>query len=287
MISRKVHMSRDFQPIVIIDGMNFAHRARSGFTTGEFTVVYNLLRQLRAQVELHAPSRVIIALEGHPKKRHQLLAGYKANRVIDASTEVGARAALRKQDFFRQATVAFDLLRRHFPVSLMRHPDHEADDLVHNVIKNAATSSEFTVVSTDSDFIQLLQRFSNVRLYNPVTKSFVESPPHDYVFWKALRGDHTDNVPSLPGIDDDEAGRLMEDPDALRVVLNAYAPEFCRNVDLIRFIDFDESEMLQVDSSCPTCDWDAVKVSLETMEFKSILKEPYWSRFRTTFDTLW
>jgi len=273
--------------ILIIDGMNFAHRARSGFQQGDYSIVYNLFRQLRAQVELHAPTRVIFTMEGHPKKRLQLLPEYKANRVIDVSTEEGAKKHASKQDFFRQADVAFELMQRFFPVSVMQHPDHEADDLIHNVIKNAAASSEFVVASSDSDFIQLLQRFPNVRLYNPITKAHVEAPEHDYVFWKALRGDGSDNVPALPDIDDARATALMDDPDALREVLREHGSTFSRNVELIRFMDFSLDELMQVRSSSPVRDWDAVGRAFADMHFKSILKEPYWSRFVGTFDALW
>ncbi len=273
--------------ILVIDGMNFCHRARSGFSAGEFSVVYNVFRQLRAQVELHSPSRVIFTMEGHPKKRLQLLPEYKANRVIDVSTEEGAQKHASKQDFFRQAGVALELLQSFFPVSVMQHPDHEADDLIYNVIKNAATSSEFTVASSDTDFIQLLQRFANVRLYNPITKAYVQAPDYDYVFWKALRGDGSDNVPALPGVDDARAAALMDDPDSLREVLREHGATFSRNVDLIRFIDFSDEELLQVRSSSPTRDWDAVNGAFEAMLFNSILKRPYWDKFQATFDTLW
>ena len=272
---------------LIIDGMNFLHRARSGFSAGEFSVVYNVFRQLRAQVELHAPSRVIFTIEGHPKQRLQLLPEYKANRVIDVSTEEGAQKHASKQDFMRQADVALELLQRFFPVSVMQHPDHEADDLIHNVVKNAASSSEFTVASSDTDFIQLLQRFTNVRLYNPITKAYVQAPDYDYVFWKALRGDGSDNVPALLGVDDARATALVDDPDALREVLHEHGAAFSRNVELIRFIDFSDDELLQVRSSSPTRDWDAVNRAFEAMHFKSILKQPYWGRFTDTFDVLW
>lgn len=280
-------MLKDSRPIVIIDGMNFAHRARSGFSAGEFAVVYNVFRQLRAQVELHAPSRVIMVLEGRPKKRRELFPVYKANRLIDVSTEEGAKKHASKQDFLRQADVALDLMRRHFPISLMRHPDHEADDVIYSLVKNSAASSEFTVVSSDSDFTQMLQAFPNVRLYDPIAKAYVKAPDHSYVFWKSLRGDPTDNVPGLPGVDDARATALMDDPDALATVLQEHGAAFSRNVALIGLMDLTDDELVQVESSCPTRDWDAVHAAFDAMAFRSILKEAYWSKFVDTFDSLW
>lgn len=180
---------------LIIDGMNFMHRARSGFQAGDYHVVYNFVRNLKAIVERFGPDRVVLTLEGHPHHRFALLPEYKANRAIDQTTEEGAAKHRSLLDFFRQVDAIVGLLQ-HLPVSVMQQRDHEADDLIHNVVKNASTAGDFIVVSSDSDFIQLLQRFSNVRLYNPIKKAFVESPDHDYVFWKALRGDASDNVPA-------------------------------------------------------------------------------------------
>ena len=39
-------------------------------------------------------------------------------------------------------------------------------------------------------------------------------------------------------------------------------------------------------SSAPTRDWDAVKAALERLEFKSMTKDSYWSKFVAAFDPL-
>ena len=274
--------------ILIIDGQNFMHRARSGFQLGDHNIVFNLFRNLRALVEQFQPTRVYFTLEGHPRKRLQLLPEYKANREVDASTEAGAKKQKVLEDFFRQARLIVQLLEGRFPVSVVRQPDHEADDLIHNIVKNSARCIDIVVASSDSDFTQLLQAFDNVRVYNPIAKSFVSAPEgYDYVFWKALRGDGTDNVPKIPGVTDDKAEELLGDPDALRELFKEHGSAFNRNVDLIRFMDFDEQELLAVECSAPVRDWDAVRSVFLAYSFQSILKEPYWSRFQATFDRLW
>ena len=273
--------------ILIVDGANFMHRARSGFQLGDYNIVYNFFRNLKALVEQFKPTRVYFTLEGHPKRRLEALPSYKANRDVDASTEKGQAKAKALEDYHRQAGLIVDLLARHFPLSVVRHPDHEADDLVHNLVKNASSAVDFVVVSTDSDFIQVLQQFPNVRLDHPIDKRFVEAPDYDYVDWKALRGDGSDNVPKLPGIDDAKATALMDDPDALGAVLSEHGAAFARNVGLIRFMDFSGEELEQVESSAPTRDWRAVRATFERYGFKSLLKEAYWDKFQATFDALW
>ena len=75
------------------------------------------------------------------------------------------------------------------------------------------------ICSSDSDFIQLLE-CDNGSLWNPVKKSFVEKWPVDYLTWKALRGDKTDNVPGIKGVGDKTAMKLCGDSRLLEEFLS-------------------------------------------------------------------
>jgi len=280
--------------ILFLDGYNLFHRARSGFQLGEFNVVYNFMRQLKALVDMHKPTRVYLTLEGHPKKRYELMAEYKANRHIvvkpDATPEEIVEYEKKRkseEDYRRQQGVIVEVLTKMFPISVMRHADYEADDLIYNVINNASRAVEFTVVSTDTDFIQLLQKFPNVKLYNPVTKMFVEAPSYDYITWKALRGDGSDNIPGIPGIGDKLAEDVMGDDVKLSTLMDEHGATFLRNIELIQFPQWSLSEMATMESSAPVKDWETLAHLFESWQFKSMLKEPYWSKFKATFDTLW
>lgn len=273
--------------ILFIDGHNFMHRARSGFQLGDWNIVYNFFRSLKPLIEQFEPTRVYFTLEGHPKKRYELFPEYKANRVVDQTTEDGKDKYKSLQDFFRQKDVIVEMLSKHFPVSVMRHADFEADDLIYNIINNASKAIEFIVVSTDTDFIQLLQKFPNVKLYNPVSKSYVTAPEHDYVTWKALRGDGSDNIPGIPGVGDKTAEEAANDDEKLSKLLNEHGDQFTRNVELIQFAQWSLDEMARMESSDPKKDWDEVARLFESWSFKSMVKEPYWSKFRATFDKLW
>lgn len=287
--------------VLCIDGHNFLHRARSGFTAGQYAVIFNFFRALRAQVELHKPTRIYIAMEGHPKARHDMLphvgepggvgkaVGYKANRII----EPGTAKADAHMDFIRQATLIMELLRC-FPVSVVRHPDYEADDTISNLIRRSTSAVSWTVLSNDSDFIQLLDRFQNVKLYNPMTKAFVEAPQeYAYLFWKALRGDGSDNIPGIPGIGDKTAAKLASDPEEAASFFGdkEHGAErnaiYQRNMKLIRFADWSDEEMVHMTSSSPTRDWETVRNAFEAWDFKSLLKQPTWDKFTATFDALW
>lgn len=281
--------------ILVVDGFNQLHRARSGFTLGDYPVCFNFFRAFRALVEMHRPTRVYFCTEGHPRRRYELLPEYKANRRIELPTDGSpldpevAKKLSELESFFRQAHLIIDLLSKHFPVSVVRHPDYECDDVIYNLIKRSSTAIPWIVTSNDSDFIQLLGEFPHVRLYNPITKSFVEAPPFDYTTWKALRGDGSDNIPGLSGIGDKTAEQLVNDPDRLRSLFEnkALSEQFSRNYDLIRFPTWSDDEAMKMTSSAPVRDWEAVAATFDSWLFKSFLKDKTWEKFKSTFDTLW
>jgi len=277
-------MSKSSQ-ILVIDFMNIAHRARSGFTSGEHAVIYNFFRQFKALVDQFKPNRVYVALEGRPVHRHEAMVEYKANRII-AEDDPRREEMLR---FFKQKDQILELLAKYFPVSCVRHPTSEADDTIYNLIKTSSTAVPWVVVSTDTDFIQLLQEFSHVNLYNPVKKEFVKNPEYPYVTWKALRGDPSDNIPGIPGVGDKSAEKLSCDHDALIQFLSdqVRAEQFNKNYNLISFRPWIDDEKNSMTSTVPSKEWGAVKEKFNDMGFQSIIKEESWSKFLKPFENLW
>ena len=97
----------------------------------------------------------------------------------------------------------------------------------------------------------------NVKLWHPKKKNYVDTWYCDYVTWKALRGDATDNVPGVSGIGPKRADVLASDMSMLREFLNkdperkhqfnvAYKVIKLKNVDeidlIIRQSAFDEKK---------------------------------------------
>lgn len=273
--------------ILCIDGYNFMHRARSGFQLGDYNIVYNFVRNLKALVDMHKPTRVYFVIEGCPKARFEVLPSYKANRIVDQVAEPEKYKSLT--DFHRQKELIIGLLVQYFPITVLRHPDFECDDVIHNLIYRSSSAVDWVVVSNDSDFIQSLNEFPNVKVYNPIAKAYMSAPDHDYVTWKALRGDGSDNIQGIPGISDKTADSLVNDPDALAELFKdeVKAERFKRNYGLIRFQTWSDEEAMQMTSSAPIKDWDAVAAAFDGWAFKSMLKESTWTKFKATFDTLW
>ena len=67
--------------VLFLDAYNLIYRARSGFTKGEYAIIYNFFRHVRPLVEKFNPDKVYFVLEGNPTFRKQLSEGaYKDNR---------------------------------------------------------------------------------------------------------------------------------------------------------------------------------------------------------------
>lgn len=273
--------------ILVIDGMNFLHRARSGFQLGPHCVVFNFFRNLRALVEKFSPTRTYFVLEGKPVANLELLPEYKANRHV----EPGTPEFEKMQDFWRQKDLILDLMVKHFPISVVKHPDFEADDTIYNLIERSSGTAEWVVASNDSDFTQLLTsqevKDKNVRIYNPMKKEFVKKPDYCYVTWKALRGDPCDNIPGI--ISDGEATKIVNNPEALTDFFanTANRDTFIRNSQLIRFQKWTDEERVKMTSSVPSKDWDVVKAKFAEWDFKSLLKDKTWDKFIATFEPMW
>ena len=257
---------------LILDGYNLIHRARGGFQKGDWPIVFNFFRGLRPIVERFLPAaRVSFVLEGTPRRNLQLLPEYKANRGPPPD------------GFGRQRDEIVSILGS-MPIDVGLHPDHEADDLVHSLI-SVDPSSDHTVVSSDSDFTQLLQSFQNVGIWNWRTDEFLVKPDLDYIRWKALRGDPTDNIPKCPGMTEAAALRAAKDDNWFGLLMQdaEFQKAYVRNEALIRLDPVPDAR---------TCvsrgrkDWSEVKRRLADLGFKSMVKDGTWEKWVATFDRI-
>ncbi len=272
--------------VLIIDGYNMLHRARVVKNLGSYGIVFNFMRMLRSAVDAVKPDVAYFVVEGDPQWRKQLMGEYKANRVI---AEDDPRFE-EMVDFQAQKRICIEMIRRHIPITLAYHPDNECDDVVHTLATRVHAQDEVVVLSSDSDFTQLVTGpgESRIKLLSPAKGGVqVEWPGYDYVRWKALRGDPTDNIPGLPGIGDKRAASLVGDPVKLERLLSdpALRQQFERNISLIQLRDV-EADGVPMQLTHGNSNWDEVKGAMEEMKMTSIVTEKYWPKFTRTFDRL-
>lgn len=262
--------------VLLLDAYNLIHRARSGYMAGDYPIVFNFFRGVRPIVEKFNPDLVYFALEGVPEFRHKLSEGsYKSNRISPGG------------NFHRQKAAIINAVKSYFPFVTIKHPKFECDDVIASLADyHSKRNDKVTIVSSDSDFIQLIDN-DNVTLYHPIKKKNIEKPDYDYVVWKALRGDATDNIPGIKGCGDKTASKLVKDPELLREYLSSQERRYIfeKNVNLIRLVDltssFHEMEIHQTVGNMT-----AIKMMFNDMSFASMLKEKTWKKYEKTFDNL-
>lgn len=263
--------------VLFVDGYNMLYRARAGWAKGENPIVYTFFRSFRATVEKFNPDVVYFVLEGMPVKRLSMLTEYKAQRTYHD-----------KDDFRRQRKLIIKMLKEEFPVRVVRHENYECDDVLANLAYVTHKEDECVVVSSDTDFYQMLQVHKDIKLYNPVRKQFIETPKVDYVTWKALKGDSSDNIEGFAGIGNKRATALASNEEMLDKFLDKQEgnrEKFNLNKELVRFHDMGK-DMDDIEHSPIDANWDTVKESFNQMEFFSITNEKPWDKFVKTFDSL-
>lgn len=263
--------------ILLLDAYNLIYRAKSGFMKGDYPVVYNFFRGLRPLVEKHNPDKVYFVLEGNPEFRKNLSTAYKANRSNS------------DRHFHEQKAQIIEIVKQCFPITSARHPNLECDDTIATLVKvHCDKGDECTIISGDSDFYQLLNYFENCKIYHPIRKVFIEKPDYDYVTWKALRGDATDNIGGIPGCGDKTATKLVKDPQLMTEYLSKDPIRqqiFERNVNLIRLVDFSD-DLSVLETTDGVAEWEELADLFHEMGFDSMLKEKTWNKYVQTFGGL-
>ena len=264
--------------ILLLDANNLIYRARysSKFAReGDAAIVYSFFRSLKPILEKFKPDVCYFVRDGSRGGRNDLLPEYKQNRVYE-----------KDEDFMKQKRYIENLIQESFPITVCRDMSLEADDLIGYLVIEKHKEDECIVVSSDTDFIQLLQTHENCVLYNPITKKFRENPSYDYVTWKSLRGDGADNIPGIPRVGDKTAEKLSLDREKLESFLEVDDRRsiFNRNRTLISFQN--PTNLSEVFFSEKNFDSEEIKNCFKTLGFNSMVKESYWKKFMNVLENL-
>jgi 5'-3' exonuclease len=244
----------------------------------DYIVVFNFFRNLRPLIELFSPDKCYVVLEGHPQFRYDLFADYKANRIIKRAAKTQ-----EEHDKFSFARDEVIKLLQHFPITIACATKYEADDTIATLCENMK-EEELTVLSGDTDYIQLLQRgYQSCQIYSPIKKTFMEPPNYSYVAWKSLAGDKSDNIPSL--LSPKKALNTVNDPTLFEQFLSV--PENKANFNINRaLIDFQYVPEEEITLQDGVKDFVKVKEEFNRMKFASITNDNSWEKYNRTFDCL-
>jgi DNA polymerase-1 len=210
---------------ILVDGNSLLYRAffairylstRDGLPTNALYGFAAMLLRLLAEEQ---PDCVIVAFDAPEKTfRHEEYADYKATR------------APTPDELKQQAPLARDLARA-LGCQVLEAPGYEADDIVGTCARLAERQGyDVLVVTGDLDELQLVsdrvkvavtgRGVSDITVYDrqAVQERFGLSP-EQFVDYKALKGDPTDNIPGVPGVGDKTASRLVARFGGLDVLL--------------------------------------------------------------------
>ena len=201
--------------VLIIDGLNTFIRVFSVMPTLNDDGVHiggivGFLKSIGYAIHLFNPTRAIIVFDGKggSTRRRKLFPEYKAGRKVkkklvrayDFNTPEEERQNMLMQ--LTRIVEYLDLL----PVSTLSIDNIEADDTIGHLSKQVFDESKITIMSTDKDFLQLVNERISIwnpvrkKLYNPegVLKDY-EIAPNNFLLYRVLDGDKSDNIPGIRG----------------------------------------------------------------------------------------
>lgn len=135
----------------------------------------------------------VIACDNKNYWRKQIFPYYKANRKkSQAASELDWKAIFECLNKIRGE------LKEHFPYRIIDVESAEADDIIGTLcIEFGNTNEKILILSGDKDF-QQLQRYINIRQYNPVLKKFITcNDPDKFLAEHILKGDAGDGIPNI------------------------------------------------------------------------------------------
>jgi len=212
-------MSTSPKRLLLIDGHSMAYRAFFALpvdnfktTSGQPTnAIYGFASMLINLIKEEQPSHIAIAFDVSRKTfRTEKFPEYKANR---SSTPDEFRSQM---SHLNEMVECFGI--RHFELE-----GYEADDIIASIAKKAQTEKfEVLICTGDRDSFQLVNE--NVTVLYPkkgVTEMSRMTPravyekygltPTQYPDFAALRGDPSDNLPSVPGVGEKTATKWISD----------------------------------------------------------------------------
>ena len=273
--------------VLLLDGYNMLHRCRfnwgGGKAEGEHQITYNFMRLLKSTIDDFKPDDVYFVIDGKPVKRLEAFPAYKENRREEITDP---EEIAYWESYHRQKRNCLKFLREDLPVITAYHKDYEADDVIYHLAKNKFTSDdEVIIISSDTDYIQVCSELDYVKLFNPIKREYREAPEYDYVSWKAMVGDRSDNIPGVYRIGKVKAEKILKNGELQdKLKEETFRSQYEEAYSLIKLDDM--SDVNDIEYTEKLFNLDLLKEEFQTMEFQSMLEESYLSDYEDTFKTL-
>ena len=213
--------------LLLIDGHSMAYRAfyalpPENFTTasGQHTnAIYGFATMLLSLLVSEKPTHVAVAFDVSRKTfRSEIFPQYKANRTATPD------------EFRSQMSYLHDLVSS-FGISKFEIEGYEADDILGTIAKQAEREGvEVLICTGDRDSFQLVNQMTTVlypkrgvsdlaRMTPDAVAEKYGMTPAQYPDFAALRGDPSDNLPSVPGVGEKTAAKWIVEFGSLKELI--------------------------------------------------------------------
>jgi DNA polymerase I len=214
--------------LLLLDGHSLAYRAffalpieNFSTTTGQPTnAVYGFTAMLINVLRDEQPTHIAVAFDrSEPTFRHEQYVEYKANRRETPD------------DFRSQLSLIFEVLDA-LGIPRLSVPGYEADDII-ATLTTAATGDgmDVLIVSGDRDNLQLVNEHVTVLMTRRGISDMTRFTPGEvvakygltpvqYPDFAALRGDPSDNLPSVPGVGEKTAAKWVAEFGSLAALVD-------------------------------------------------------------------
>ena len=214
--------------LLLIDGHSMAYRAfyalpAENFTTasGQHTnAIYGFATMLLSLLSSEKPTHVAVAFDVSRKTfRSEIFPEYKANR------------AKTPAEFRSQMSYLHELVSA-FGITQFEVEGYEADDVIATITKRAEKEgTEVFICTGDRDSFQLVNDKTTVlypkrgvsdlaRMTPDAVQEKYGMSPAQYPDFAALRGDPSDNLPSIPGVGEKTAAKWVVEYGSLQELLS-------------------------------------------------------------------
>jgi DNA polymerase-1 len=214
--------------LLLIDGHSMAYRAfyalpAENFTTasGQHTnAIYGFATMLLSLLTTEKPTHVAVAFDVSRKTfRSEIFPEYKANRA-------------KTPDEFRSQMSYLHELVSAFGITAFEVEGYEADDVLATITKQAEKEgAEVFICTGDRDSFQLVNDKTTVlypkrgvsdlaRMTPDAVQEKYGMSPAQYPDFAALRGDPSDNLPSIPGVGEKTAAKWVVEYGSLQELLS-------------------------------------------------------------------
>ena len=216
---------------VLLSGLMAQISGKKGIALDENLIRHMILNILRMHVRNFRKEygEVILCCDNRKYWRKEFFPFYKASRKKNRE-----KSDLDWHLIFDMLAKFKQELRENFPYKVIDVEGAEADDIIGTLVPRHATHEKILILSSDGDFLQL-QKYPNVKQYNPSQKKFIISKdPTLELKEKIIRGDKGDGIPNVFSPGDCFVRDLRQKPITQKVLDKLLAESYLEQEETIK-----------------------------------------------------